>query len=298
MTDITVRYLSEIKFPKGIGYHTHTHDYWHFILSFLDPTHSANGRTTKCTCYPAGALNHSDYAPNGRHDINIMFVVNNKFLSRRLEMIPFGDLDEADLHISLLKKIMDQVRTLNPTQEFVDFALGYYFLLIAETYENSKKRANSSAELVEKALSFIDENYMLPITLEEIAAHINRTTYHLSHLFREATGKTVVEYLRSIRIKKACMMLAYSDISIDEVITSCGFNDSSYFFRVFKTEMGTTPNRYRTSHQRQHTYYDGDEASLDVPYTDPCYTYIPGARKCIMWRTPRDYFTQTIPQFD
>lgn len=302
MKDITVRYLSKVNFPISLGFHTHTHDYWHFAVVIYDPIQSESGNTIfkppMCFCYPEGALNLAQYSPYTSHDINVMFVVNNPSLARRLEMVPFGQLQESELHLPLLEQIMQQVHTLNPTQSFVDFAFGYYLLSVAEGYENSHKEKSSPTSLTEKAISFIEENYMKPITLEDIANHINRTVYHTSHLFKAATGTTVVEYLRSVRIKAACMKLAYSKTPIEEIITSCGFNDSSYFFRVFKNEIGTTPKRYRTSHQLRYTYYDGDEDLLDIPYKDPCYTYIPSARKCIDWKTPREYFSQVINEFE
>ena len=104
--------------------------------------------------------------------------------------------------------------------------------------------------------------------------------------------KVSVEHLKEIRIKNACKLLAYSNTPLEKIISECGFISASYFHRVFREKMGTTPNRYRTSHVVKDTFYLGDDAALDIPYNEPVYTYIPGARKCIQWKTPRDYFNQ------
>ena len=103
---------------------------------------------------------------------------------------------------------------------------------------------------------------------------------------------TVVEHVRETRIKNACRQLAYSDTPIEEVISSCGFISASYFHKVFREKVGTTPARYRTSHMVNHTFYEGEDAALDVPYTQDFFTYIPGAQKCIHWKTPREYQAQ------
>ena len=78
--------------------------------------------------------------------------------------------------------------------------------------------------------------------------------------------------------------------------SSCGFISTSYFHKVFRERMGTTPNRYRTSHQVGVTFYQGEDHALDIPY-DPgkqFFTYIPGAHKRIDWKTPRAYFAQEV----
>ena len=75
-------------------------------------------------------------------------------------------------------------------------------------------------------------------------------------------------------------------------MSDCGFISDSYFHKVFREKVGTTPNRYRTSHSVSDTFYHGEDAALDVPYEEPVFTYVPGARKCIHWRTPREYFQQ------
>ena len=197
------------------------------------------------------------------------------------------------MYPSLLQTILNQIHELLPDQSFVDAAFSYYLHLLLSSH---KKQYTPSTKtmLIDKALSFIEENYMKQIRLEDVAEYIGRSPYHTSHLFKAHTGTSLVEHIRKVRIRNACDMLAYSKKSIDEIIAACGFIDQSYFYRMFKNEVGATPKQYRTSHDTRYTYYDENVASLDVPYTVPVFTYFPGAQKCIDWKIPREYLSQTI----
>jgi len=300
MQDVSVMYLSWIARIPGMGHHAHTHDYWHFNLRPSPQKGSAEGYAlpAQATCFAPGVLNRGGLCNTpDLPGVNVMFVVHNKSLYRRLEALPIEHLSEEQLHVDTLMDIVWKVHDLNPDQDFIDFAFGYYLHLVLASYQNAGERAERPQSLAEKALSFIEENYMKQIRLEDVAEYIGRATYHTSHLVKEATGMTVVEHVREIRIKNACRKLAYSDTPIEEIISSCGFISASYFHRVFREKVGTTPARYRTSHMVRHTFYEGEESALDIPYTQTYFTYIPGAQKCIRWKTPREYSDQKIKEF-
>lgn len=297
MQDISVLYLSRVSLIPGIGYRAHTHDYWHFSLApqvSAAEGEKAGAERMGARCWAPGEVSAPHVCTTyDRVSFNVMFLVHDKNLSRRLENLPFHELTPEELHIPVLEDIVQKVHDLNPGQEFVDCAFAFYLQLVLATYQG-RGEAGRTASLAEKALTFIEENYMNQIRLEDVAAHIDRTAYHTSHLVKEATGMTVVEHVREVRIKNACRKLAYSSTPIEEVISSCGFISASYFHRVFREKLGTTPNRYRTSHAVNDTFYLGEDAALDVPYTRQLFTYIPGARKRIDWKSPREYFCQQV----
>ena len=293
MGDISVLYLSRISRPPGMGHYPHTHDYWHFILAQRLTSEESDIKTTFSACCAPGTINAGSVSKSTNHfAYNIMFLVHNKSLYRKLEAIPFGQLSEDQLHVNVLDDIMWKIHDLQPDQEFIDYAFGYYLQLVLTSYQKSVAKEGQSVTLAEKAIAFIEENYMHPIRLEDVAEHIGRSVPRTSRLVKETTGLNVVEHMREIRIKNACRMLAYSDTPIEEIIDSCGFISPSYFHKVFREKVGTTPARYRTSHMVKHTFYNGEDVVLDEPYTQNFFTYIPGAQKCIHWKTPREYFEQ------
>lgn len=69
--------------------------------------------------------------------------------------------------------------------------------------------------------------------------------------FKKHTGKTVVEYLKSIKMNKACELLKDTDTPIIEISNILGYASLSHFNRIFKEYLGTTPVSYRKSKQKE-----------------------------------------------
>lgn len=82
-------------------------------------------------------------------------------------------------------------------------------------------------------------------SLEELAKRFFISKSYLSRIFREVTSFTVNEYKNVSRIKKAQQLLVHSDYSITEISELLGFENLTYFERVFKKYAGATPSKYR-----------------------------------------------------
>ena len=112
------------------------------------------------------------------------------------------------------------------------------------TQEEYVARANK-LERILPAVQFIEANYNTEISYQELAQLLNVSKYHFCHLFKEATGKTVVQYINDVRLDKAYHLLKNTDMNITQISMSVGFNDMNYFSRLFKKVEGTTPGEYR-----------------------------------------------------
>ena len=104
-------------------------------------------------------------------------------------------------------------------------------------------RGNRSIRL---AIAYIAGHYGEALTLEQVADHIHLNASYLSFLFKKVTDANFREYLNRVRINEARRLLLYTDIPIVEISTICGFNDQSYFTKVFKKRTGMTPKQYRS----------------------------------------------------
>ena len=104
--------------------------------------------------------------------------------------------------------------------------------------------------ITERARVFILENYMRHISLEEIAKQKPVSTSYLSRVFKNETGSSVLDYLTSVRMRHACEMLIESKTSIADIALSIGYDDYTYFCKVFKKECGCTPLKYRMNSKR------------------------------------------------
>lgn len=108
----------------------------------------------------------------------------------------------------------------------------------------------STAELKEstyKVMRYLHNNYHRRLSLKEIAKESNQSVSNLCRTFKEGTGVTVLEYLQNLRITMAKRLIEKTNYSIATVAKLIGMEDESYFSRIFKREVGTSPNRYRKS---------------------------------------------------
>ena len=96
-----------------------------------------------------------------------------------------------------------------------------------------------------KAERFIWENYTKKISLKEIANVSGLSASYFSTIFREEMGENLSNYLNRLRVEKAASMLLSTNMSISEIAAACGFEDQSWFSKIFKNNTGITPGKYR-----------------------------------------------------
>jgi YesN/AraC family two-component response regulator len=109
------------------------------------------------------------------------------------------------------------------------------------------KDINKSSYLVKKAIDFMKENYKNDISLSKTAEILFISTWHLSKILKKETGSTFVDLLNEIRINEAKKLLIESNCKIYEVSEMVGFEDVSYFTRLFKKLVGLTPMEYKNA---------------------------------------------------
>lgn len=104
---------------------------------------------------------------------------------------------------------------------------------------------SKNSEIIRKAVSFISQNYSRNITLEETAAYVHLNPTYFSSLFKQNSGSSFKEYLNIVRIEESKRLLSNSDYSIIDIAVATGFENQSYFSKVFKKYTGLTPKQYR-----------------------------------------------------
>jgi AraC-like DNA-binding protein/ligand-binding sensor protein len=101
------------------------------------------------------------------------------------------------------------------------------------------------AAALRKAEHFIWENYTRKISLQEIAAVSGLSAPYFSTIFKEEMGENLSSYLNRLRVEKAAALLADTDLSLSEIAGACGFEDQSWFSKIFKHYTGISPGKYR-----------------------------------------------------
>ncbi len=128
-------------------------------------------------------------------------------------------------------------------------ALSRVIFLLAENcvhhIEAPSERELRDAERIKQMVDFIRYHRKELITTEEIAASASISVSECLRCFRRMMNLTPKEYLRQHRVRHAVQLLTQTNFSIARIGEECGFEDMSYFARVFRTEKGCTPSEYR-----------------------------------------------------
>lgn len=102
----------------------------------------------------------------------------------------------------------------------------------------------ASGSQMEKSIQYIEEHYMLKLTLPMLAERTGLSKGHYSVLFKEKTGLTVSGYLKRLRVERAKQLFAQGETSAKKAAHSVGFNDYFHFSRTFKEVTGSSPTQY------------------------------------------------------
>ena len=118
-------------------------------------------------------------------------------------------------------------------------------VLLAILLRNFKKsqRANTSSKIVE-IYDYLHQNYQTA-NLMSAVAHFHYHPKYLSSLIHKQTGKTFRQILNEIKLQNAANFLAFSEYSVEQISELIGYQDTSYFYRIFKETYGLSPTQYR-----------------------------------------------------
>ena len=94
-------------------------------------------------------------------------------------------------------------------------------------------------------LAYINANYTKDICLDDLAKHFFISKYYLTREFKRAYGETIFQHIISMRINYAKRLLRFTEKSVEEISTLCGFNDQSYFSKQFKKAENVTCLAFR-----------------------------------------------------
>jgi YesN/AraC family two-component response regulator len=107
----------------------------------------------------------------------------------------------------------------------------------------------SSPLVLAPAIEYVERSYREKISSGEAAKLCSLTTFQLSRLFKETYGLTFQEFVLRFRIREACRLLRNPAAEIAEVAHLAGFNDPSYFGKIFRRYMHCSPSQFYTANQ-------------------------------------------------
>lgn len=133
-------------------------------------------------------------------------------------------------------------------QPFSEVRLSHkiYGLLAAAVDTNKPENERSSKnDPVAAAMYFIRQQYMNPITLNDVAAYANMSLYHFSRLFKRDCGYSPHEYIILTRLNRAKHLLKTTDLAIKVIAQKVGYQNVSSFTNAFTARVGISPTLFR-----------------------------------------------------
>lgn len=156
----------------------------------------------------------------------------------------------VDINALLSKNLeyINKVLTID-TQEDICIWISHALDEFIESVYNSQD-AHKMSQL-KPVIEYMQTFYDQPLTLAGIAKVAHLSVSRLAHLFREQMGITLIDYLTNIRINHAKRMLLTTELNCTRICFEIGYNNQSYFTRVFKQITGLTPRQFRAQNKRQ-----------------------------------------------
>ena len=152
---------------------------------------------------------------------------------RTFELILEELLHSYPLKTQIVKKYLERILYLLPIE---------YRCLITK-----KEQKELTKTLFQNIKDYIEENYAA-VSVRQLASIFNYNPDYLSRFCYQHTGMTLSNYIQKIRIKKALSLLKATDLPVECIAEQVGYKNIGFFYKIFKEEFKTTPNRIRKSY--------------------------------------------------
>ena len=141
--------------------------------------------------------------------------------------------------------------------------LSLFLSVIASGISVTQRSDEGSANYyVTKAQAFVRSNYCNPIKVTDIANYVCINRSYLYTLFEKTLGISPQQYLTSYRIAKATELLQLTQLPIESIAISCGYQDPLVFSKAFRQEKKMSPSAYRKSLPKSNPVMDEDHLLL------------------------------------
>lgn len=208
--------------------------------------------------------------PAGEEDIAVNFIILPEFFDTALQMMAQEENLLRDFVVGCLRSEAQGVGYLHfkvsdilPVQNLVEnliwtimnkqknkrsmnqITMGLLFLQLMNHTDKIKTRHHHyEQEQMLAILQYIEENYK-DGELRKLALQFNYDDYTMSRLIKKLTGKTYTELVQMKRLSQAAFLLTSTRLTVMDISLAVGYDNISYFHRIFKTRYGHSPKEYR-----------------------------------------------------
>jgi len=266
--------ISDNSFRERIGCH------WHHEIELLVVTRGQAEMNIDQRSYPVQKdsiifipSNCLHSATTSLHSAFDFFAVDfdpallNSFVNDSIQQKYFDSLSNGEIAFPecITPQQEWEVRLLHMLEDirmiFTQKEAAYELLIKARLYEiwyllcshAQKTKADAPANtdyqitIIKAVIEYIKDHYDSPIFLDTLSHEFNISKGHLCRLFRSITKMSLVEYMNFYRISKSASLLAETHREISEIAGMTGFNNISYYNKIFRKYMHMTPSQFRRS---------------------------------------------------
>jgi AraC family transcriptional regulator, transcriptional activator of pobA len=171
--------------------------------------------------------------------------LDNVFASPRLSLPD----EELETVLSIITILLREMKKARPNLAMVKSLLSAVLLSIQQTIDNSIIQANSARhiEVYKKFKHLLELHFKENKAPSFYSERLHISDRHLNRLLKEATTKTASDIILGRSVLEARRLLCFTEINISEIAWSLGYQDPSYFTKLFKKATGQTPQAYRLS---------------------------------------------------
>ena len=116
------------------------------------------------------------------------------------------------------------------------------------------------------AIYYVEKYYRSKLRIEDVAQACRMSPFRFSRAFKGSFGKTFRDYVVDYRLKEACRLLENPGTTVTDVTYAVGFNDPSYFARVFKQRIGASPSMMIGQKMLRAGLTETDSSDLEFPH--------------------------------
>ena len=152
-----------------------------------------------------------------------------------------------DDQMRLCHEKMFEADKLSQNRDLIMNSIMYeYLFLLARKFPNPRHCASTHRpDYAEEAVTYIESHYCDPITVSDIASHLNINRSYLHRVFKAFTGCSIQSCLSDCRLRQATLLLKNTDQPVGIVARSAGYADPLYFSRMFRQKYSVSPSEYR-----------------------------------------------------
>ena len=256
---------------RFIAFPEHTHDYVEMVYMCRGQTvHRVNGREIvlrEGELLLLGQHARQSIAPASREDIAVNFIVRPAFFSATLpylgeEETPLrrfivgcltGENETGCLHFqvsgvlpiqNLIENMLYTLTEDTPNKRgILQMTMGLLFAQLLN-HSQSLQFASQDQNAVVAVLRYVEEHYR-DGSLGEIAESLHYELSSLSRLIRQKTGRNYTELVQEKRLRQAAWLLRNTERNVDEIARAVGYENMTYFHRLFRDRYGQSPRAYR-----------------------------------------------------